>query len=130
GYEALRPEIANAQGRVHELRGEYPEAIAQYEVGRGLLPNDLGIPQSLGRCHRELGEFDEAVSLFEEVLHISPYNPTANHDLALTYEAMGRPDEARTHLERALEVWSEADEGYGPARQAREALARIGGGPE
>ena len=40
---------------------------------------------------------------------------------------MGRMEEARTHLERALEVWAEADPAYRWAQRAREAAERIGG---
>ncbi|MFC1575988.1 tol-pal system YbgF family protein [Gemmatimonadota bacterium] len=56
----------------------------------------------------------------------SPWAPKTNYEMALTYEAMGRMEEARTHIQRALEVWAEADPEYRPARLAREAAERIG----
>lgn len=40
---------------------------------------------------------------------------------------MGREDDASRHLERALEVWQDADPGYKDAQKAREALQRLGG---
>lgn len=36
---------------------------------------------------------------------------------------MGHNDGALAHLERALEVWQEADPDYAPAREARETAA-------
>lgn len=126
-YEALRPVMFRAQALVHELRGEYREAIEQYEEQGRLSPSNTLIPISLGRCYRGLGEHDRAVSSIQESLRGSPFSPRANYELALAYEAMGRMDEARTHLDRALEVWADADPGYRPAERARNAAERIGG---
>jgi tetratricopeptide (TPR) repeat protein len=81
----------------------------------------------LGRCYREMGELDRALALMEESLRPSPYAPESNYEMALTYEAMGRMDDARTHIQRALEVWAEADPEYRPAQLAREAAERMGG---
>jgi tetratricopeptide (TPR) repeat protein len=125
--EVLRPLLVHAQGRVFELRGDYQAAMERYEEERRLNPSDATIPTHLGRCLREVGENGEAVTLFLESLKSSPWAPRTNYELALTYEAMGRVEEARTHLERALEVWAEADAGYGPAEEARVALERLGG---
>ena len=116
------------RGRVHELRGEYQEALEQYREEQSLNPSDTSIPIQLGRCHRELGEYEEAVSLLQEALRVSPFAPKTNYELALTYEAMGRMEDARTHLERALEVWAEADPGYEPAATAREKMAQLTSG--
>ena len=127
-YEILRPRIAYAQGRIHELRGEFREAIAAYDEERRLSPSDMAIPRQLGRCYRELGEYDRALALLQESLQVSPYQPRTNYEMALTYEAMGRMEDARTHLERALEVWAEADPGYEPAAEAREKLAELTSG--
>jgi len=126
--ELLRPRMAYAQGRIHELRGEFREAIEAYEEERLLSPSDRAIPRQLGRCYRELGEFDLSLSLMQEALRVSPYGARTNYETALTYEAMGRLEDARTHLDRALEVWADADPTYQRAQRAREALARIQGG--
>ncbi len=88
----------------------------------------MAIPRQLGRCYRELGEYDRALALLQESLQVSPYQPRTNYEMALTYEAMGRMEDARTHLERALEVWAEADPGYEPAAEAREKLAELTSG--
>jgi tetratricopeptide (TPR) repeat protein len=126
-YEILRPALVRAQGTVHELRGEYREAIGLYEEERRLSPSSTTVPMRLGRCYRGLGEYEEAVSLLQESLQASPFGPRVNYELALTYEAMGRLEDARTHLTRALEVWREADSTYKWAQRAREAAERIGG---
>jgi tetratricopeptide (TPR) repeat protein len=125
-YEIIRPRLVFARGRVHELRGEYAEALEQYEEERRLSPTDFSIPAQLGRCYRELGEHERAIELFQESLRVSPWHPRTNYDIALAYEAVGRVDEARTHLQRSLEVWADADSEYAPPRNAREALERVG----
>ena len=128
-YEVIRPAVVNARGRVHELRGEYREAIQQYEEEQRLNPASSTINMKLGRCYRELGELDQAVGHLEEALKSSPFGPRTNYEMALTYEAMGRMNEAREHLRRALDIWSEADSEYRWARRAREAAERIGVSP-
>ena len=127
GQEGYRSYVVHARARVHELRGEFRQAIEWYEEEQRLAPSDLSISTYLGRCHRGLEQYDRAVSLFQESLRSSPYAPLTNYELAITYRAMGRTDDARSHLERALDVWAEADPGYEPARRAREALAALAG---
>ena len=125
--EMFRPRLFRAQGRVHELRGEYREAIEQYREEQRLNPADTSVPTQLGRCYRELEEYEEALSLFQEVLKVSPFAPRTNLELALTYEAMGRMEDARTHINRALDVWADADPTYKWAQRARDTAERIGG---
>jgi len=126
-YEIVRPALLAAQGEAHVLRGEYQEAIRAFEEQRRLAPSSTGVSMDLGRCYRELGEYDRALSLIEEALKTSPYGARTNYEMALTYEAMGRMDEARVHLNRALEVWEDADPAYKWAQRAREAADRLGG---
>jgi len=125
--ENVRPWFVHAEGRIHELRGEYRAAIERYEEEQRLNPADINVPAHLGRCYRGLEEYDRAVALFQESLNSAPWAPRVNYELALTYVAMGRAEDARRHLERALEVWVEADEGYEPAVKAQEALGGLGG---
>jgi tetratricopeptide (TPR) repeat protein len=127
-FENVRPALIHARARMHELRGEYREAIEEYEEERRLDPTDMTILRQLGRCYRELGDSDQSLALLEEALRVSPYGPRINYEIALTYEAMGRMDDARTHLERALEVWADADPGFERAARAREKLAELASG--
>ena len=125
-YEILRPAVVRAQGMIHELRGEYGEAMERYEEERRLNPSSFSVFLRLGRCHRELREYDEAVSLLQDALRANPFGPQASYELALVYEDMGRLEDARTHLDNALEVWAEADPSYLLAQRAREAAQRMG----
>jgi tetratricopeptide (TPR) repeat protein/TolB-like protein len=123
--EINRPRLVFAKGVMHQLRDEYDQAIEQYEEVLRTNPADFETPIWLAVCFRELGEHDRAIDLFQKTLELSPFEPNTNYHLAITYDAMGRPGDARTHLERSLTTWSDADPLYEPAKQAREAMARV-----
>jgi len=126
-YEVVRPALVRAQGEALALRGEDRQAVERFEEGRRLAPSSTSGPMDLGRCYRELGEYEQSEAFLQEALAVSPYGPRTNYEMALTYEAMGRMEEARTYIDRALEVWVDADPEYRWARRAREAAERIGG---
>ena len=126
-YEVVRPAALSAQGKLDELRGNYQGAIGRYEEALRLSPSNSSIFVELGRCYRELGEHDRALTELQDALKSAPYAPRANYEIALTYEAMGRMNEARGSLQRALDVWAEADSTYLWAQRAREAAERMDG---
>jgi tetratricopeptide (TPR) repeat protein len=125
-YEFLRPNLVAAQGRVHELRGEYEEAIARYEEERVLRPAESRVLTKIARCYRAFGEHGRSLELLQEALVSAPNGPRTNYETALTYEAMGRLGEAREHLSKTLAIWAEADPDFRWAVRAREAAERMG----
>jgi tetratricopeptide (TPR) repeat protein len=125
-YEILRPNLLAAQGRVHELRGEYEEAISRYEAEKGLRPADSSVLMKIARCYRALGEHGRSLELLQEALVSAPNGPRTNYEAALTYEAMGRLDEAREHLSKTQAIWAGADPDFRWAVRAREAAERMG----
>ena len=54
-----------------------------------------------------------------------PGSAKARVGIARYYAARDRTDEAISHLECALDVWSEADSDYVPAREARALLTEV-----
>ncbi|KPK79424.1 MAG: hypothetical protein AMS25_12775 [Gemmatimonas sp. SM23_52] len=124
-YNFLQPTVLRARGRIHEMRGEYEEAILAYEEELELQPTDEAIHELLGRCYRELGDLDEAQAQLSQTLSIRPYDATAHYELALVYSAMGDTDKALEHLRTALDVWSEADPAFTPAQRARAKLEEL-----
>jgi tetratricopeptide (TPR) repeat protein len=124
-YNFLQSTVLRARGRIHEMRGEYEEAILAYEEELELQPTDEAIHELLGRCYRELGDLDEAQAQLSQTLSIRPYDATAHYELSLVYSAMGDTDKALEHLRTALNVWSEADPAFTPAQRAREKLEEL-----
>jgi tetratricopeptide (TPR) repeat protein len=127
GLEILRPYVAEARGRIHEMRGEFDRAITQYEMQHKLDPSDSRIFSNIGRCYRELRQPQRAREFHLKALKILPFDPRANYDLALAYLDLGNRAKALEHLERAVGVWAEADPTYERANEAKAKLAAVAG---
>ncbi len=125
GMNSLQQPVLYFTGRLHEMRGEWAEALATYEQERDHDPTDSSIATQMGRCHRELGNLERAESLIRETLAVVPSNGRAHYELALVYQRMNRRSDAVAHLERALETWAPADEDYVWAARARARLAEL-----
>lgn len=125
--EYLRQPVVWGRGRLHEIRGEWDEAIRAYEEERTLNPMDPTIPLQLARCHRARGDLDRALALVMESLETRPSSAPSHLEAARIYRALDRPVDAKRHIERALETWAPADPGYGPAAEARAMLAELRG---
>jgi class 3 adenylate cyclase/TolB-like protein/Flp pilus assembly protein TadD len=84
--EALRlqpdlPQAHAAIGWAHYVRGDFREALEEYEVARQGLPNDAEIVSRIGYAHRRLGNWPEVYSAFEEASRLNPRNATLFYDL-------------------------------------------------
>jgi tetratricopeptide (TPR) repeat protein/tRNA A-37 threonylcarbamoyl transferase component Bud32 len=121
GLELLRPVCDYSWGRIHELRGNYDDAIAAYGKVLQNDPTDYGSNLGTGRCYRKQGDYRRAAVHLEKVAKQRPFDGPANYELALLYHATGRYREANEHLDRTLEIWSNADPTYKAAARARAA---------
>lgn len=125
GFNVLERDIVFGQGRLHEIRGEWPEAIAAYEDEMRLSPTDTSIPLQLGRVYRAMGDLEAAEQHLQATLRAQPAHGRGNYELALVYEARGQRAEAIRHLESALATWASADEAYEYPQLARDKLAAL-----
>jgi tetratricopeptide (TPR) repeat protein/TolB-like protein len=121
--EAEREVILGAQGKIHEMRSEYKQAILSFQKQLELEPTDSTINRNIGRCFRKLKDFKKAEEYVQKTLKIYSFGPNTNYEMALVYYDMGKKIKALEHLKRALFVWEEADPEYKPAKKAREKLA-------
>ena len=119
GVEILRPYYHFALGYIHEMRGEFDEAITTYEKMLENDPSNDAAFHGIGRCRRKQGDFQLAVEFLEKSAQYGPVDGEINYELALAYHAMGRQKDADEHLDRALEVWKNADPTYKTAAEAR-----------
>ncbi len=122
--EMMRPRFYRQQGRIEELRGQYDRAILSYEKQHELAPADRNVYGDVGRCYRHLEEYVKAEENLLEKLKVIPFDPETNFELALVYDATGKRPKALEYLEKALEMWKDADEGFEPAVEARDTMAR------
>jgi serine/threonine protein kinase/tetratricopeptide (TPR) repeat protein len=125
GAEALRSRVDHAQGRIHEMRGEYEDAIQSFLSELELDHTNLNVLQDLGRCYRKLGSLDEAEEYLNEARRSVPADPWVLYELALVAAELGDTDVAVERLESALGVWADADPEFREAREAREKLAEL-----
>ena len=112
------------KGRINEMRGEYEQAILDYQKGLQLAPTEADVNYDIGRCYRKLRELKKAEEYIQKNLKIEPFNPNAHYEISLVYWDMGKKEKALEHLQRALYVWKDADAEYKPAKKAREKLAK------
>ncbi|MCP5109164.1 MAG: tetratricopeptide repeat protein [bacterium] len=125
GAEMLESMLHKARARIHEMRGQYAEAIKSYETQLKTAPGNEGGLRGMGRCYRRLKEYDKAEEYIQKTLKISPFDPKSNYELGLVYLDMGDKEKALKHLQTAVDVWKDADPVYKPARRAKEKLAEL-----
>jgi tetratricopeptide (TPR) repeat protein len=125
GLNMLERDIVFGQGRLHEMRDEWEQAVAAFTEELRLSPTDTDVPFQLGRVYRAMGDLDAAEQHLRGTLTAKPSHARANYELALVHEARGRRADAIRHLERAVATWAPADEAYRYARLAREKLAEL-----
>jgi tetratricopeptide (TPR) repeat protein len=125
GKGQARPYLLASQGKIHELRGEYEEAIDSYAEALAFAPTEVTINRSLGRCYRMLGQLAEAEKELLRNLTVTPQNPLSHYELAMVYAEGGRRSKALEHLQVALHVWSDADPDFKPAQDARQRMAEL-----
>jgi tetratricopeptide (TPR) repeat protein len=123
GYQDLYSEILNAQSKINEVRGEYDQAIINYQEQLKIDPTKIAANVNIGRSFRKLEKYKKAEESFKKVLKIEPFNPEANYEIALLYWEMGKKEKALEHISKTLYVWEEADPEYKPAIKAREKLS-------
>lgn len=124
-FEVLRPRAVHARARIHEIRGEWRQAVERYEEQLRLSPTDHRIHTGLGRCHRQLGQHAEAEEHFRKALRVSPADPHTNYEAALLHRDLGDRARAREHLARASLAWRQADPEFELAREAGARLAEL-----
>ncbi|MCK4311678.1 MAG: tetratricopeptide repeat protein [Candidatus Cloacimonetes bacterium] len=122
GFEMLRSLIFYAKGKIHEIRGEYEQAILMYQKGFELQPTEVSVNMEIGRCYRKMREYKKAEKYIQKTLKILPFYPKAHYELALLYADVGKKEKALEHLRITLETWKDADPEYKPAQKAREKM--------
>ena len=114
--------IYNIQGKVNESLGNYEEALENYRKHLEIIATSFDLHTDIARCYRLLKNYKEAEAEIKSSLKYDPYNPEANYEAALLYIDMGNRAKGREYLEKAVEIWKDADQDYKPAFKARENL--------
>jgi tetratricopeptide (TPR) repeat protein len=94
----------NISGDTLFAQGRISEAVAEYERGLGLTPDEPNLLNSLGVSYGHLGQMDKAMSYFEKALEAAPEDFMAHYNLGYALMGQGRLAEARQRLEASLEM--------------------------
>jgi tetratricopeptide (TPR) repeat protein len=94
----------NISGDALFAQGRISEAVAEYERGLGLTPEEPNLLNSLGVSYGHLGQMDQAMSYFERALSAAPDDFMAHYNLGYALMGQGRLAEARRRLEASLEL--------------------------
>lgn len=116
-------DLLAARGWIHELRGEYGQAIESYERALELEPLDVSRHRFMGRSYRMLGRLAEAEAALATNLKVTPYDPASHYEIALVYADMGDEASALEHLRTAMQVLEDADP---TCQTAQKVLTKLG----
>ncbi len=82
-------------GLCHYALGNIPAALAAYDRGMSLNPNNFEILTAIGACYRALGNYAIAENYLLKSINLQFNNPTAMYNLASIHLDKGELDTAR-----------------------------------
>jgi tetratricopeptide (TPR) repeat protein len=125
GFKILQTIVNNARGRIAEQRGQCDVAITHYESVQKAEPTDVGLHTNIARCLRQRGQAQQAIDRAQLTLKVVPFDPRANFEIGRAYLDVGNRAKAIEHLQRAVDVWRNADPAYKLANEAKAELAKL-----
>jgi TolB-like protein/DNA-binding winged helix-turn-helix (wHTH) protein len=104
----LRPDA----GEVHLAKAEnlyhgyldYEGALAELEIARASLPNDVQLLELKGYIERRLGNWDQVMPDFQRAMSLDPRNLFIQQQIGASYGFMRRYAEAKSAYDRALVI--------------------------
>jgi tetratricopeptide (TPR) repeat protein len=106
--EATAP-VLLALGNAYAQTGNAEAALARYERGLSVEPENTGIARAMGALLVAVGQPERAIGVLEAVAAAEPVDAFANLTYARALAIQGRHPEAITAAERALEVSGTTD---------------------
>ncbi|MFL6546037.1 MAG: protein kinase domain-containing protein, partial [Candidatus Udaeobacter sp.] len=104
----LKPESGEAHlaRAVHLYRGyrDYDPALAELEIARQTLPNDVRIFRLMGYMQRRQGHWEQSIRNLERAADLDPRDLETLRALAVNYSRLERLAEAKMTLARAIAV--------------------------
>lgn len=117
------------EGRIAELEdGNCAGGVDGYLAATELSPRSSAYRAWLAACQTSLGRWDEAEAEIVWLLERFPGSAKVRQLAGWHYAERGRTADAIAELEIALDYWSAADPGYGPAQEARDLLEELRAG--
>ena len=86
---------------------------------------DYSLFRAKARCYRMLEEYDKAEVEIQVALRFRSFNAVNNYEAALLYLDMGDEEKGLEYLEKAVDIWKDADSDYEKAKLAKEKLLSL-----
>ncbi|RLD57976.1 MAG: hypothetical protein DRI97_04150 [Bacteroidetes bacterium] len=125
GEEIMRINVYKAEARIHEYGGAYEKAIEKYSKCLEIQATDYSLFRAKARCYRMLQEYDKAEVEIQVALRFRSFNAVNNYEAALLYFDMGDDEIGLEYLEKAVDIWKDADSDYEKANLAKEKLLSL-----
>jgi tetratricopeptide (TPR) repeat protein len=91
-------------GAVYQLKGDYPNAIRQFQQAHDLTPSELGPALTLAEALSQTGRRDEATAIYKSILRSHPNDATALNNAAyFLCDSGGDLDEALKLAQSAVQ---------------------------
>jgi TolB-like protein/class 3 adenylate cyclase/Tfp pilus assembly protein PilF len=104
----LRPDAGEAHlaraGNLYRGYLDYDGALAELEVARQTLPNDLRVFELKGYIERRQGRWEESTRNLERAIELDPRNFFTLQQIAISYGYLRRYAEEKSMLDRALAI--------------------------
>jgi tetratricopeptide (TPR) repeat protein len=123
GEEVLRANVYYGQGQINELLGNYRDAIEDYYRILEMNVTNYFLHTMIARCYRNLDDYEKADEEIKLSLKYRPFNAENNYEAALLYFDMGEEGKGLEFLNRAVDIWQDADPDYDKANKAKDLLA-------
>jgi tetratricopeptide (TPR) repeat protein len=84
----------NNRGVAHKMKGEYKQALQDYDEAIRLLPNSATYYNNRGIIYRLKHDYDRAIANYDEAIWLNSDYPAAFYNRALAYADRGDYDQA------------------------------------
>ncbi|MEH1850340.1 MAG: CHAT domain-containing tetratricopeptide repeat protein [Nostoc sp.] len=112
GGEEGEAEVWFNQGNEQYMAGDFVDAIASYDRGIEIKPDDDSAWNNRGVALKNLGRFEEAIASYDRGIEIKPDDDSAWYNRGVALKNLGRFEEAITSYDRAIEIKPDDDSAW------------------
>jgi len=114
-----------AKGNLYLIENKFDDALSCFLNALNINPDDTRNLQKLCLTYRKMKDYKNAEKQIKQALKILPASGFSHYEYSLLYQDMGKKKKAIEELNKALEIWKDADPEFIPAQMAREKLSEL-----